>query len=194
MGSSRRRDSFKPAKPAATAAPAAGRFADQLLTCEQCGRQFVYTVEQQRRRADLGLPVEAPALCPTCAPADYAEPAETPRQERREERTPAPARAAAAPASAPRSYERQQPDRASSGKHERQGTSAGFTVRSIGHVKWYDDERGYGFIVDEETGEEYFVHQSALESGMTTLLEGQLVEFEVVHRQKGPEAVYILTL
>ena len=192
MGRSRRRDSYKPAKPTA-AAPTAGRFADQLLTCEQCGRQFVFTVEQQRRRADLGLPSEAPSLCPICAPADYAAPVETPpRQEHREERSPARVAPAAAAPSRPKTE--REPVRDASGKRERQESGAGFTVRSLGHVKWYDDERGYGFIVDEETGEEYFVHQSALESGMTTLLEGQLVEFEVVHRQKGPEAVYILTL
>ncbi|MFN8471824.1 MAG: cold shock domain-containing protein [Anaerolineae bacterium] len=189
MGRSRRHDSYKPAKPTATASgPAAGRFADQLLTCEQCGRQFVFTVEQQRRRADLGLPLEAPTLCPTCAPADYAAPATEQRQDRRPE--PAPARVAVAPAAASRPRTERDP----SDRRDSQESGPGYTVRSLGHVKWYDEERGYGFIVDDESGEEYFVHQSALEAGTTALFEGQSVEFEVTHRQKGPEAIYILTL
>lgn len=193
MGKSRRNDTYKPAKPSATtSAPPAGRFADQLLTCEQCGRQFVFTVEQQRRRADLGLPLDPPALCPVCAPADYAAPVSEPRPDRPEET--APARVAPPPAAASRPHTERAPDRASTGRRERPESGAGFTVRSLGHVKWYDEERGYGFIVDDETGEEYFVHQSALESGSPALFEGQAVEFEVTHRQKGPEAVYILTL
>ncbi|MFN8499190.1 MAG: cold shock domain-containing protein [Anaerolineae bacterium] len=192
MGRSRRNDTYKPPKPSATSsAPPAGRFADQLLTCQQCGRQFVFTVEQQRRRADLGLPLDPPALCPVCAPADYGAPVSEHQSERRAE--PAPARVAPAAAASPSRTERA-PDRAPSARRERPESGAGFTVRSLGHVKWYDEERGYGFIVDDETGEEYFVHQSALESGSPALFEGQAVEFEVTHRQKGPEAVYILTL
>ncbi|MFN8482674.1 MAG: cold shock domain-containing protein [Anaerolineae bacterium] len=192
MGRSRRNDTYKPAKPATAAAPPAGRFADQLLTCERCGRQFVFTVEQQRRQADLGLPIEAPSLCPVCAPADYGAPVSERQPDRREEAPPAPV--AAAPSAPPPYKSERAPARSSGGKHERQESGAGFTVRSLGHVKWYDEERGYGFIVDDETGQEFFVHQSALESGAPALFEGQAVEFEVTHRQKGPEAVYILTL
>lgn len=41
-------------------------FADTLLTCQECGTQFIWTVTQQRKLAEQGLPLEPPTLCPTC--------------------------------------------------------------------------------------------------------------------------------
>ena len=57
-----------------------------------------------------------------------------------------------------------------------------------GKVKWFSNEKGYGFI-ERENGEDVFVHYSSIgEEGFKTLDEGQEVEFEVVEGQKGPQA------
>ena len=69
-----------------------------------------------------------------------------------------------------------------------------YTVRSLGHVKWYDVQKGYGFVSDDDSGQEYFVHQSALEGGLTELVEGQAVEFELERKAKGDEAAHVLPL
>ncbi len=57
-----------------------------------------------------------------------------------------------------------------------------------GSVKWFNDEKGFGFIA-RENGDDVFVHFSAINSdGRKTLIEGQQVSFEVVNGQKGPQA------
>lgn len=57
-----------------------------------------------------------------------------------------------------------------------------------GSVKWFNDEKGFGFIA-RENGDDVFVHFSAINSdGRRTLIEGQQVQFEVVNGQKGPQA------
>ena len=57
-----------------------------------------------------------------------------------------------------------------------------------GIVKWYDREKGYGFISDEG-GNEIFVHFSALNmEGFKELKDGEKVEFEVIDGEKGPQA------
>lgn len=57
-----------------------------------------------------------------------------------------------------------------------------------GTVKWFNDQKGYGFIVQEE-GPDVFVHFSAIQNeGFKSLSEGQSVEFEVVDGPKGPQA------
>jgi len=57
-----------------------------------------------------------------------------------------------------------------------------------GIVKWFNDEKGFGFIA-RESGDDVFVHFTAINSeGRRTLLEGQNVTFEVVAGQKGPQA------
>jgi CspA family cold shock protein len=62
-------------------------------------------------------------------------------------------------------------------------------MANTGTVKWFSDEKGYGFI-EREIGEgDVFVHHSAIQGeGFKTLAEGQRVEFEVVQGQKGPAA------
>ena len=58
-----------------------------------------------------------------------------------------------------------------------------------GSVKWFNDEKGYGFISQEDGGADVFVHFRAINgSGRRTLEEGQGVTFEVVDGQKGPQA------
>ena len=60
--------------------------------------------------------------------------------------------------------------------------------RETGTVKWFNSEKGYGFIA-REVGDDVFVHHSELRmSGYRTLDEGQEVEFIVVQGDKGPQA------
>ncbi|MEE4381105.1 MAG: cold shock domain-containing protein [Pseudomonadales bacterium] len=62
-------------------------------------------------------------------------------------------------------------------------------MRNKGTVKWFNDEKGYGFITPENGGKDLFVHHSAIQSeGFRTLAEGALVEFDIVQGQKGPAA------
>jgi len=57
-----------------------------------------------------------------------------------------------------------------------------------GTVKWFNDQKGFGFI-SQENGPDVFVHFSAIEgSGFKSLEEGQKVEFDVVEGPKGPQA------
>ena len=61
-----------------------------------------------------------------------------------------------------------------------------------GTVKWFSNEKGYGFITPDEGGEDLFVHFSAIAgSGFKTLDEGAKVSFEVTQGQKGPQATDI---
>ena len=63
-----------------------------------------------------------------------------------------------------------------------------------GTVKWFNAAKGYGFI-KRETGEDVFVHYSAIqESGYRTLEEGAAVEFEVVKGPKGLQAANVVRL
>lgn len=61
-----------------------------------------------------------------------------------------------------------------------------------GIVKWFDPERGYGFILTDE-GEDVFVHQSAVQSGDYVILDqGDRVEFDIVEKEKGrPKAINV---
>ncbi|QLH42606.1 MAG: cold-shock protein [Coxiellaceae bacterium] len=61
-------------------------------------------------------------------------------------------------------------------------------VREKGTVKWFNSDKGFGFI-QRENGSDVFVHFSAIQSsGFRTLKEGQAVEFDVTQGQKGPQA------
>ena len=63
-----------------------------------------------------------------------------------------------------------------------------------GTVKWFNNQKGFGFISDEQ-GNDVFVHYSGIQSnGFKSLEEGQEVEFEVLEGQKGPEAVNVVKL
>ena len=60
-----------------------------------------------------------------------------------------------------------------------------------GTVKWFNNQKGYGFISDAE-GNDVFVHYTGLNmEGFKTLEEGQEVEFEVVNGAKGPQAINV---
>jgi CspA family cold shock protein len=71
-------------------------------------------------------------------------------------------------------------------------TSDGPSVEETGMVKWFNADRGYGFIAPNGGGSDVFVHISALErSGIEDLTEGQTVVVDVVEGRKGPEAARI---
>ncbi|HCU91066.1 MAG TPA: cold-shock protein [Gammaproteobacteria bacterium] len=60
--------------------------------------------------------------------------------------------------------------------------------RVTGTVKWFSDDKGYGFI-EQESGKDVFVHHSAINGeGRKSLQEGQTVTMEVTQGQKGPQA------
>ena len=61
-----------------------------------------------------------------------------------------------------------------------------------GTVKWFNAEKGYGFITNDSTGEDVFVHFSALNmDGFKELKDGEKVEFEVTEGAKGPQAANV---
>ncbi len=60
---------------------------------------------------------------------------------------------------------------------------------ATGTVKWFNAEKGYGFIAPDDGGADVFVHFSAIEgNGYRQLSEGQTVEFETEQGRKGPQA------
>lgn len=62
-----------------------------------------------------------------------------------------------------------------------------------GKVKWYDADKGFGFLTRDDGGE-VFVHSSALPGGVTALKPGQRVEFGVVEGRRGQQALQVRTL
>ena len=62
-----------------------------------------------------------------------------------------------------------------------------------GKVKWFDDEKGFGFLARDDGGE-VFVHQSALPSGMEALKPGSRVEFGVAEGRRGEQALSVRVL
>jgi CspA family cold shock protein len=68
------------------------------------------------------------------------------------------------------------------------------TEKETGTVKWFNEAKGYGFII-RDTGGDVFVHFSAIEGeGFRTLYERQRVEFNVQQGTKGPQAVQVSPL
>ena len=64
--------------------------------------------------------------------------------------------------------------------------------RMVGKVKWFNDQKGYGFIA-QEGGKDVFVHHSAIQmEGFRTLAEGEEVTYELVEGNKGPQAVNVM--
>jgi CspA family cold shock protein len=68
-------------------------------------------------------------------------------------------------------------------------------MRTKGTVKWFNDQKGFGFIVRDDGEKDVFVHHTGISgSGFKSLKEGQKVEFDVVQGQKGPAAQNVSVL
>lgn len=67
--------------------------------------------------------------------------------------------------------------------------------KATGTVKWFNDDKGFGFITQDNGGADVFVHFRAIAAeGFKTLTEGQKVSFEVEQGQKGPQAANVTVL
>ena len=62
----------------------------------------------------------------------------------------------------------------------------------VGKIKWFNDQKGFGFIADDNGGADVFVHYSEIQgNGYKSLEENQKVEFSVEQGAKGPQAVRV---
>jgi CspA family cold shock protein len=68
-------------------------------------------------------------------------------------------------------------------------SGVGPTEECLGSVKWYNAEKGFGFVAQDSGGKDVFVHATTLDrGGLSGLAEGQRVRMQIGHGQKGPEA------
>ncbi len=64
---------------------------------------------------------------------------------------------------------------------------------AMGKIKWFNDQKGFGFIADDQGGEDVFVHFSAVQmDGFKSLKEGQTVEYEAESSAKGKKATKVV--
>ena len=64
-----------------------------------------------------------------------------------------------------------------------------------GKVKWFNDQKGYGFVTPEDGSKDLFVHYQEIQGdGFKTLAEGQEVEFDEVEGARGPQAANVIKL
>ena len=145
-------------------------YKDQWATDED-GNQFVFTVEMQRRLEQAGLPIEPASL----ADLDFAVPSYSPPKTTTNHSHSESTSAAKDSAS---DEEFEMPDTIQIDPQ---------TGKYIGRMKWYNSQKGYGFIM-RGGGEEIFFHKSNTVHDPDQIQEGQWVLYDVEETRKGPEA------
>ena len=136
-------------------------YRDTWAICQQCEQKFIFKVEDQRRQAERGGEIAPPELCPTCR-----APARPPVERRPREPKPRP------------QTKREPTPSAVLGPGPHEGT-----------VKWYDNEKRYGFITHPD-GEDLFFHRSSIAPGeIPDFPDGTRVTYLVEQTEKGPQAV-----
>ena len=80
---------------------------------------------------------------------------------------------------------------ASEGRFSRADLRYGDKFVATGTVKWFSEEKGFGFILPDEGGNDLFVHRSNVKTDNQTLRDDQRVEFEIGEGRKGPEATEV---
>ncbi len=158
-------------------------YQDKMLTCEECGSRFVFTVTEQRGIAERGTELVEPKFCPRCRDAEGpgvkliceecgSEFIFTVTEQREMAKRGA---ESFQPRFCPRCRSAEEPG-----------------VKLIGRVKWFEAHKGWGFITKSD-GEDIFVHRTGVE-GHRILQEGQRVEFRIEQTPKGPAAVEVVPL
>jgi cold shock protein len=80
-------------------------------------------------------------------------------------------------------------ERSPAHRHSSQRSSSGPTEECLGSVKWFNMEKGFGFVAQDRGGKDVFVHVTTLDrSGLSELPEGRRVRMQISQGQKGPEA------
>jgi CspA family cold shock protein len=120
-------------------------YRDEWAECEACGRDYVFTVEMQRRIEEKGEGKELARFCPECASSRMEEP------EMRLDPT---------------------------------------TGHWVGEIKWFDLDKGYGFI-ERGDGTDIFFHKTEVEGDPRGYVEGKLVTYDVEETLKGPQAITV---
>ena len=143
-------------------------YKDQWATDEE-GNQFVFTVEMQRQVEQAGLPIEPSSL----AELDFATPSQPPVK------TATNASNSGSPSTAKEDDEEyEMPDTIQIDPQ---------TGKYLGRMKWYNSQKGYGFIM-RGGGEEIFFHKSNTTYDPDQIQEGQWILYDVEETRKGPEA------
>ena len=141
-------------------------YRDTWATCENCGNRFIDRVEDQREQAERGEQAAPGMLCRVCAPRGAPRVAQTAR---------VPKPLAPKPL-APKPLAPKPPAAVGAGPHE-------------GAVKWFSNQKGYGFIV-HASGDELFFHSSGVVPGETLdFPDGTPVTYLIEETEKGPQAV-----
>ena len=137
-------------------------YRDTWAVCTKCGKQFIFKIEDQRQQAKRGQEIAPPELCPSCGGSASVRPRSQPRKEPR-------------PRPAP-------------GRKSEKAVELGYGPHE-GSVKWYDQEKGYGFIA-HPNGEEFFFHRTTIAPGESPdFPDGTRVTYCIEHTVKGPQAV-----
>lgn len=182
-------------------------FSDRMLKCAECGNQFVWTVAQQRQQYEAQGDVEEPQTCPVCAVRleRVHSPAESMIAASESYRPQASVGSGSAIPGSGSSYRTttEREDVSDESSSEAEGTPGGYVSGTAhplygrggeeytGHVKWFNDRKGFGFIT-LDNGIEIFVHYSGIEGeGYKTLKQGQRVRIEVEDTEKGPQATHV---